>query len=282
MKPDDRPLRHAAAIHWVAPALIAGLAYADLAARSVLHGGASLDDLFRCVVIASLAIFYVAIHHRRTGEVPPLAAILIPAFAFHAIGVAGAPVLEDDAYRYIFDGWLTAERGTPYGIAPSTYFDKAEVPAAIEDILSGINNPDLPTIYGPTTQWVFRALYAISPGDIRAHQFSMAAMSFAIILLLARRVHPVPLVFLAWHPLMIKEFALTAHPDVLAVLLLVVAMLIPRRYAFAIGLSLGLAVGAKLFAALLVPAIARKRAFAWLGIAVALTVVQRTFRCVAF
>jgi hypothetical protein len=256
---------------------VVAVAYVDLAMRSSSPGGAAGFDLARCVAVVTVAIGLATLMCYRARQTPPRKGVLAFSLLFHLIGVAGSPVLEDDGYRYLFDGWVFAERGSPYGIAPSEFFDSETLPPEIESSLSGINHPELPTIYGPTTQWVFRLAHAILPGQIAVLQIIMAGLSFALVCLLSLWAKPLALLFFAWHPLLIKEFAFTAHFDVLAVLLIAIALSIPRRFEIAIGAALGLAVGAKIFALLIVPAILRFRIVAWVAFGMTVLILYVPF-----
>ena len=262
---------------WVVPGLVAAASYLDLAIRSSSLAGASWVDWARCLVVVSFAIGFVAVVCNRTRRTPSRKGILAFSLLFHLIGIVGSPVLEDDGNRYLFDGWVFAQRGSPYGIPPSAFFDSLALPPEIESSLSGINNPDLPTIYGPTTEWVFRLAHAISPGRIVVLQVIMACLGFALVCLVSRWAKPLPLLFLAWHPLLIKESAFTAHFDVLAVLLMVIALSVPRRFGVAVGATLALAVGAKLFAILIVPVVLHSRTRAWLAFGATLLALYAPF-----
>ena len=69
----------------------------------------------------------------------------------------------------------------------------------------------------------------------------------------------------AWSPLIIKEFAFTAHPDVLGALFLMAAYLgYQRGYFLRAGALLALAMGVKLFALLMVPLLLGLQWRAWL------------------
>jgi alpha-1,6-mannosyltransferase len=116
-----------------------------------------------------------------------------------------------------------------------------------------VNHPDRPTIYGPTLQWVFRGAHELGGTALWPLQLCMALASFAWIATYRRRVDPLALLFVAWHPLLIKEFAFTAHPNALGIALLLASEAIRRRSAAAAGILLGLSIGVKLFALLAVP-----------------------------
>ena len=72
--------------------------------------------------------------------------VLTTAIALGTIGMRTQPLLEDDHFRYLWDGYITATTGKPFAHAPSHYFVDAAVPVVMQDAFNGINNPDIPTI----------------------------------------------------------------------------------------------------------------------------------------
>ena len=110
----------------------------------------------------------------------------------------------------------------------------------------------------------------------------MALASLLLLGLIAPRASPLALAFLAWHPLWIKEFAFTAHPDALAVGLVVAAEAARRRSAPVAGGLLGLAIGAKLFALLAVPWIVRRSPRAALALGATLVALYAPFASTLF
>lgn len=207
----------------------------------------------------------------------PLAACLGWALAFRAIGVAGEPLLEDDYYRYLWDGRTVSEGGSPYASPPSTSFGD-ELPPRFEEILDRVSYPDVATVYGPLCQFVFAAGFAIAPGETWPLQAFFAFCDFALALLLARRVRPVWLLALAWNPLAIKEFAFTAHPDALGVALAFGACLACAAGRWPLGAAaLALAASAKVFALALAPLVLLLNLRAWLFFAGTLALVTLPF-----
>jgi len=175
------------------------------------------------------------------------------AIAFRAIGLFSFPILEDDIFRYLWDGRMTVENGSPYGLIPADFFD-ADVSEHFEDILGLINYPYIATIYGPVCQWVFAAAYLIAPGEVWPLQLVFSLADIILILALSRLTKPLMVLLYAWSPLIIKEFAFTAHPDVLGAMFLVLAYVAYRKHAFIwVGALLALATGVKVFAIILVP-----------------------------
>ena len=170
------------------------------------------------------------------------------------MGVLGQPFLEDDFYRYLWDGYRTAVTGDPYSLPPAWFFSVNDLPLAFEEILSKINYPDIATVYGPICQWLFALGYLIAPGEIWPLQFFAALADIGILLLLRSIWRHNALLLYAWSPLLVKEFSFTAHPDIFAVLLVMLALRF-RHFGSGVftGIFLALAVGTKIFALLLVP-----------------------------
>ncbi len=155
--------------------------------------------------------------------------VIVWAVVFRLIGLLGEPVLEDDPNRYLWDAWVFARSGTPYGPAPQEFFSDPEVPDEFQAVLSAINHPDLPTIYAPLSQYLFLTAYWIRPADTLPIRVLAAAAELGGILLLGRFVTPAGYLLYAWCPLLIQETAFTGHPDALGVMLLLAAMAARHR-----------------------------------------------------
>lgn len=176
------------------------------------------------------------------------------ALLFRVIGLVGEPLLEDDHYRYLWDGRVFAIESSPYGSPPLRYFGDPEIPERFQEILSEINHPDLPTIYGPVCQYAFLLSYWMAPGEVFPLKAILILSDLATLWLLAGLTSPVGLLLYAWNPLLIKETAFTAHPDSLAVFFMVAALALRRRgRVSAASVLAALAVGTRLHALILVP-----------------------------
>ena len=219
--------------------------------------------------------------------------ILALGIGFRVVMLLTPPILEIDYYRYLWDGKVTAAGASPYQYSPQTVIDACSPPLpqvavspelaklcelAIEspsnhEILSRIHFPELTTIYPPMSQLAFCASALIVSADssvwlhVLVIRGTFVIFDLGTILLLALLLkdlnrHMAWLMAYAWNPLVIKEVANGGHLDSLAVFLMVLAVqlvLKARRaksgsLALMCGLALGLAVGAKLFPAILVPA----------------------------
>src|SRR5690606_20873583 len=105
---------------------------------------------------------------------------------FRAIGFVSPPVLEDDFYRFLWDGRMFAISGTPYGKAPADFFEEPGLGERFEWILNGINHAELPTVYGPVCELAFLAAYLIAPGRLWPLKLMLIVADLAAIALLRR------------------------------------------------------------------------------------------------
>lgn len=204
-------------------------------------------------LLGAVALLWVALddHFERSSLVGVLALALL----LRLIAVQATPLLEDDHYRYLWDGMRTATAVDPYRLPPSAYFGVPGLSPRWSDILSGINHPDIPTIYGPLLQWVFAAAHALAPGQLGGVQALVLLADMAVLTLLARQQVGMRLLLLyALHPLVLKEAMASAHPDGLVALWLLWATLAWQRgRALWVGVALGLAVGTKVAALVALP-----------------------------
>jgi alpha-1,6-mannosyltransferase len=190
----------------------------------------------------------------RFGSVRVSHAVLL-LLTLRLIALFGQPLLEDDHYRYLWDGYITATSGAPYAHAPAHFFSDASVPPAMQAVLNGINNPETPTVYGPLLQVVFAACYKIAPASLLPLKAVLLMAELAVLGLLASAKAPgkYPLMY-AIHPVLLQESAFTAHPDVLLGLLLLAAVLAWRReHLFWAGVLVASAVAAKISAVVVLP-----------------------------
>jgi len=243
-------------------ACVSGICFALISASSVFPPLHPVIWFIALSMVPALLSMLLVHQFTRFDKTIPFAWILITAVLFRVSGVLGLPLFEDDYFRYLWDGYQTLASGDPYSLPPSAFFTDDSVPLVFEEILSAINYPDIATVYGPVNQWIFAAAAWLSSGSVNPLQLVAAIADLCILLLLGSMVSTVAsrncLLLYAWCPLLIKEFALTAHPDVFAICLSLAACKVAQSgesagYGFVAGCLLGLAIGAKVFAVLLAP-----------------------------
>lgn len=190
-------------------------------------------------------------------------AVMIGAgLAMRLVWFGGAAPLEDDFYRYLWDGAVVSAGGNPYEVAPAAVHGVAGPGAGIlaqASVLARINFPELTTIYPGVAQAVFAAAHVVAPwklDGLRAVFLAVDLSGLWVMIALLGRLGQSPLAAgLYWlNPLAVFAIFGTGHVDgVLVPLLLgLVLALIAAWPVMAAGL-LALAVGVKIWPLVLAP-----------------------------
>jgi alpha-1,6-mannosyltransferase len=162
--------------------------------------------------------------------------------------------VDDDIHRYVWDGRLQRLGYNPYLVIPS---DPAAQGLHTPETRN-LNNPDLPSPYPAGAQLFFRAVTAIQESTF-ALKVAFVICDLAIVLVLLdvlrcnRQEAHLVLAF-AWNPLLAIEVAGSGHIDIVgALLLLVSAAALGRRWRATAAIAFGLAVGVKFLPIVLLP-----------------------------
>jgi len=216
-------------------------------------GSMALVQFLLCAGIMMLVAGLVLWRYHRNGQSISFRWIFVTALLLRMISLLGDPLFEDDYYRYLWDGYQTATKYDPYTLAPEAFFDQ-QVPEIFEPILSLINYPEIATVYGPVSQWLFAVGYLIAPSEVWPLQMLAGMADLMLIWILYRMGAGNALLLYAWSPLLLKEFSLTAHPDIFAILGVMISVyMVQKERALLAGCALALAFGAKVFAILVLP-----------------------------
>lgn len=246
--------------------ITSALLYLSLAFGSRSYGDLGLNHLLIVSSSCALMSFYLWHVLNKSGQQIGLLTLFGFAIVFRFIGGFTFPILEDDFYRYLWDGRMTWLNGTPYDVAPSSAFDDETLTDRFELILDSINYPNVTTVYGPSCQWLFALAYLISPGEIWPLKLILAIVDLILIASLLKLAKPNSVLLYAWSPLVIKEFVITVHPDILGALFVVLTLLtLQHKRMIMVGGFLALAAGVKVFALILVPFILQFNLRAWLS-----------------
>lgn len=210
------------------------------------------------------AIGWFSLHHEQTlGAVTRRRALLI--IAGTAVVARGLlvwpPPISTDVYRYVWDGRVQAAGINPYRYRPA---DPQVAFLRDQTIYPRINRAETAvTIYPPLAQMIFLAVTRLSE-SVTAMKIAMAGFDLiaiaALWTLLRRRELPEQrLLFYAWHPLPLFEFAGSGHIDAAALALMLMACVAAdRRHPLIAGTLLGGAALVKFFPAVIAPAVYRK------------------------
>ncbi len=218
---------------------------------------------FLALTMAGFAIYAVAtVAALRLGALSGrvLAGLFLLAATMMAVTLINRPTLSDDMYRYVWEGRIQASGFSPYQLPPD-----APALSRLQDgaIWQYINRKSDVTIYPPIAQAAFLLLWRVVPDSVLWFQTVMAlsallAGGLLVGLLRSLGRSPARVVIYLWAPLLVFETAHSAHLDALVLPLLVGAWWARARSKdIIVGVLLGLATAAKLYPALLLPALWR-------------------------
>lgn len=168
-----------------------------------------MRGFFAAYAVAAIAWLFARTIRLRIGVTIALAVVLRLAVAVHP------PLLSGDVYRYLFDGRTLASGVNPYTVLPDD---------------PRVNHPEIPTIYPPHAEILFALVHNLVLWRL------LLILCDALIVWLLRD----DAMAYALFPPAILEGAWSAHVEVLAALLLLVAW--RRRSAVAAACAVGIKV----------------------------------------
>ncbi len=183
------------------------------------------------------------------------------------------PLLEDDYYRYLWDGRVLANGISPYLLAPSdTFWDQVS-----SNWRQLINFPDVKTIYPPVTQIYFALVYLIFGESLLG--LRIGALSIEIILSLLilnhlkkENLNLKPFYLFLFFPTLMKENINSVHFDLLATLFLFIFFIGLKKnastllYLFINWGSLAISVLVKIFPLVFLPVLFFRSPKKWMGL----------------
>lgn len=182
------------------------------------------------------------------------------------------PTLSTDVWRYLWDGRLVNNGVNPY----EQRVDSAALDYLATPLRERIDYAWMASPYPPSAQVAFAAIYALAPDSPTAMQVAFSLFDLAtggvLVLVLGYLNLPRARVLLyLWNPLVVIEFAHSAHVDSLMTLFVLLAIYwqLADRETHSM-IALALATLTKLFPALLIPVFLRRwgkgRALAFLAL----------------
>jgi alpha-1,6-mannosyltransferase len=174
---------------------------------------------YAVIAVCSTLVLYAAAL-RTGGRVLDGRHVLFVAIALRLAALPMQPSLSDDAWRYLWDGWMGLNGVNPYVVAPSD----PTLDWARGELYALQGHPETPTVYPPAAQVLFMlaAVPLTLDASPLAAYFSLKAILVAIdmgaVLLLMRLLDALGrprawAVLYAWHPLVVVEIAGQGHSD---------------------------------------------------------------------
>jgi hypothetical protein len=229
-----------------------------------VYGEGHRDRPILLVLVLFLVLFSIQVYViravRKIGrDRNALIGIFLFAATFRLVLLLSNLIQEDDVYRYLWEGRVSAEGINPYrysawqveqyrhGVeiekSPWTDEDRNNLDRLVRVsgpetkfslILDRVNHPHVSTIYPPLSQFLFWLAALAVPGSIAGFKLWIMALDGVTLWLLYRLLrslgwNPLYLVVYAWSPLVLKEFGNTGHVDALAVTLVLSASVTALR-----------------------------------------------------
>lgn len=208
------------------------------------------------LTVAEIA-YLLAIHQFFvTPEFPRRVVVvgLLLAAVWHIAFLRQPSATGEDIHRYVWDGRLQRLGYNPYLVIPS---DPAASGLHTPETRN-MSSPDLVSPYPPGAQLFFRAITAFHETTFAlrvAFVICDFAVAFVLLDILRRSRRGAHLVLAyAWSPLLAIEVAGSGHVDIVCALLLVMsAAALGRRWRATAAIALGLAIAVKLLPIVLIP-----------------------------
>lgn len=204
-----------------------------------------------------------------------LAWLLLIGLAMRLLMLPSIPMLENDYFRYLWDGAVMAAGHSPFAYSPADIIN-GRAPDALQDLagrtdglIERVAYPDLRSIYPPVAQASFLLANWIGPTDLTAWRIVILAfdiVSLGLLVAVLRQLgSPVIWSMLYWcNPLLVKEFFNSEHMDAILVPFLLATLLLAlKSRPKGASMMLALAAGCKVWPVLLMPTLLRPLAANW-------------------
>ncbi len=243
-------------------AVLAGAALLEAIFARMHHLNDLKQNVIEFIVLALAAgvVYVVALYcieHSRDDRAA-LWLLLAAAVLFRLTLFLLEPSLSDDLHRYRWDGRVQAEGWNPYEVTPND----PRLAALRDSHWAAMPGPEIPSIYPPAAQLLFRMTWKLLPGAT-AFKTPFFLADLLILAMLGAWFRGAGeknfrVAIYAWNPLVIVEFAGSSHSDALALAGVVAGLLIIRRRSVVSTMLLTAAALAKVFPAVLLPLWLRK------------------------
>jgi len=244
---------------WSPQSIIALIAIAAL--EAVFVAIARLGDLsvhipeFMALALGAGVLYFVALYalEHTPENRAVLWLLLLGALAFRLTLFPYPPSLSTDVHRYRWDGHVQNAGWNPYAVAPT---DPRLAPLR-DPGWAVMPAPEIPTMYPPLSELVFRATWRVLPGPV-GFKLPFLLADLAVAAMLAGWIRSTggrnyQIAIYAWNPLVVVEFASSGHNDALAIAGVVATLLIIRRLPAMSTLTLTAGALSKAFPAVLLP-----------------------------
>ncbi|MCE9628073.1 MAG: hypothetical protein K8R56_09165 [Candidatus Eisenbacteria bacterium] len=215
---------------------------------------------FQALGLVAFAAYALAVARRRQWAALPRGGVfvVITALVLRVALLPVTPTLSDDVYRYAWEGRVLAQGLSPYAHAPA---DTALAALRDAEVYPLVNHRELSAIYPPFAEAGF-ALVAKVWYSLLGFKLWVILHDLVLVGVLAwwsarRGGSAWDAIVYAWNPLVVSEYAGSAHHDPTGIVWLVLALALAERRALFSAGSLVAAVMVKLVALPAWPFVAR-------------------------
>ncbi len=198
---------------------------------------------------------------------PVLLLIVVTGFLMRLFMLFSTPILENDFYRYLWDGAQIAAGCSPYRFSPKEAAAAGErIPKELGKmareagaVVGRINHPELRTIYPPVLEAFFFLAYGFRPFSLTAWRLLLLGADLSTLallwIILGQLGKPSHWSYLYWcNPLLVKEIYNSGHMDVLLFPFLLSALIcMEKKRPGPAAVFLAMATGVKIWPVLLLP-----------------------------
>jgi len=207
------------------------------------------------LALAAGVVYFIALYvlEHSAKSRPAFWIILAAAVLFRLTLYSLTPSLSTDIQRYRWDGRVQNEGWNPYALAPND----PRLAYLRDPGWAVMPGPEIPSMYPPLSQLVFRAGARFLPGTV-AFKLPFVLAELLVLAMLAKWLQSYAdgnyrLAIYAWNPLVIVEFAASGHNDALAIAAMIAALAIIKKRPGASAITLTAGSLAKLFPVTLLP-----------------------------
>ena len=227
------------------------------------------------ILVVSGIVYLVAVVRRPPDSKPMWIWITLVGLVMRGTLFVSTPMLEDDFFRYLWDGAVLAHGHNPFAYVPEemarqegdtgdVHEELRRLAARSEPVVSRINHRGLRTIYPMVAQAAFALAYCVRPWSLLAWRAVLFCLDVATLVLLlallrALRLPAVLAIVYWWNPVVVKEGMNSAHMDLVVMPFVLGAILLAvrGRWLWAV-CCLSLATAGKIWPVLLVPVVLRR------------------------
>jgi len=207
---------------------------------------ASVATILAFAVVFRVILLFAGLPHDR-----PVAA-LANDLSGTATGYSPFLIYDNDVWRYLWDGHLTANGVSPYETTPQEVITSAEEgsephAALLEeevwwDVVDNVSFQGYRTVYPPLAQYLFGLSNRLAPASVFVWKLLIVLADLGtcwvvLSLFVAQGLPRAAVILYAWNPLVIKEFAGSGHIDAVMMFLMMLALLflVQKRQTAALG-----------------------------------------------